>query len=76
MAVKDFDISENKDRDKKREEERQADQASHTKFPSNTKESRTIEVKNAHASGDGSFGRNESSVPEQEPRLGQDNSVY
>ena len=37
---------------------------------------RLIELKNAHATGDGSFGRSESSLPDDEAQKKQGNSNY
>ena len=74
MSVKDFDTSENKDRHNKGEEGRGKKENSKEEFPE--KEKKTVEVKNAHASGDGSYGRNESNIPEEGPRFSKDDSIY
>jgi hypothetical protein len=75
MAVKDFDTSENKDRAKK-DERGDMQEGSREKISEKINEKGTVEVKNAHASGDGSYGRNESNIPEERPSFGNDDSIY
>lgn len=66
MAKKDFTGNENIDRDKKAGQD--ADSASDNKrpYPEEAKRIGETEVKNAHASGDGSFGRNDGSLSDRE----------
>ena len=65
MAKKDFSGSENIDRNKKGSENESL-QSEASQNQTDQREPGTTEVKNAHAVGDGSFGRNESSLPEKE----------
>ena len=57
MSIKDFDVNENIDRDKNRHNEEVGKKANAEGQPQNAKNSGATEVKNAHATGDGSFGR-------------------
>jgi hypothetical protein len=66
MAVKDFDTTENRDRDKRSSEDWQSHHDTGKRFPDEAKGIGEVDVKNAHASGDGSFGRNDESVPEEQ----------
>jgi hypothetical protein len=67
MAVKDVDITENEDREKdKKIENENLLQTATGLLPANEKGIEESEIKNAHASGDGSFGRNDESVPDKE----------
>lgn len=76
MTKKDFETSENIDHEKKdhdaRKQEATGDQKEKdTAYPAKT------EVKNAHASGDGSFGSNEGRLPEEEePDRSASNNAY
>jgi hypothetical protein len=68
MAKKDFEITENQDRekDKRMDEDWKSHHTSGDRYPENAKGIGETDVKNAHASGDGSFGRSEGSLPEKE----------
>jgi hypothetical protein len=67
MAVKDVDITENEDREKdKKIENENLLQTATGRFPAKEISIDEKEIKNAHASGDGSFGRNDESVPDKE----------
>jgi hypothetical protein len=57
MSIKDFDVNENIDRDKNKHNEEEGKQSSVKGQLKNEKRSAETEVKNAHATGDGSFGR-------------------
>jgi len=68
MAVKDFDSNENTDRqkDKKIDEDWKSHHTTEDRYPDAAKGIAETDVKNAHASGDGSFGRNDESLPDKE----------
>jgi len=68
MSVKDFDVNENIDRDKKHrnEDEEKSHQKASEPQEANAGSSNFTEVKNAHATGDGSYGRNDESLPEND----------
>ena len=74
MATKDLDTSENKDRNKNLQN--QPDLPATANDDEETKASDKAEVKNAHATGDGSFGRSESSLPDSEGQKKQGSSTY
>ncbi len=63
MAVKDFDTSENTDTNKKASEDLKKSDSSRTNEPDSAKGTEATETKNAHASGTGTIGRTESSLP-------------
>jgi hypothetical protein len=72
MAIKDFKGNENQDREpEKFSDKKQAE----IKLPI-TEEHESTQIKNAHATGDGSFGRNESGLPDQEAKKEQSNNAY
>ncbi len=75
MSVKDFESSENIDREKK--EKMNEDWESHhtttDRFPDEAKGIAETEVKNAHAAGDGSFGRADS-IPENDEQKTNDSN--
>ena len=66
MAKKDFEMSENQDRekDKRIDEDWKSHHTTGDRYPEAAKGIGETDVKNAHASGDGSFGRNDGSLPE------------
>ncbi|MFL5811284.1 MAG: hypothetical protein ACJ749_17310 [Flavisolibacter sp.] len=66
MAIKDFDTSENKDRDKKAAGDWKSHHTTGDRYPEKAKGIGETDVKNAHATGDGSFGRNDESIPDKE----------
>ncbi|RYZ31048.1 MAG: hypothetical protein EOO10_00530 [Chitinophagaceae bacterium] len=68
MSVKDFDVNENIERDKNHQngEDWKSHQKAVDPQAENTKSTNLTEVKNAHATGDGSYGRNDSSLPEDD----------
>jgi hypothetical protein len=73
MSIKDLDTSENKDGDSnaaKHQEESQDLTSGKIKLPGET------DIKNAHATGDGSYGRNDESLPEEDAGDGKVESVY
>lgn len=63
MAKKDFDSSENIDHAKNAQE---SASASGDLYPKEENESATTDVKNAHAAGDGSYGRSEKLLSDDE----------
>jgi hypothetical protein len=67
MAMKDSDTNENKnsEKDKRIDEDWKAHHTTTDRYPEEAKGIAETEVKNAHASGDGSFGRNDG-IPESE----------
>lgn len=72
MAKKDFEMAENQDRDKDKriDEDWKSHHTTGDRYPQNAKGIGETDVKNAHASGDGSFGRNDESLPEKENEEG------
>jgi hypothetical protein len=68
MTKKDFEINENKDieKDKKMDEDWKSHHTTLDRYPEEAKGIAETDVKNAHASGDGSFGRNDGSLPDGE----------
>lgn len=58
MAVKDSSVTEDNDLHKRKPAEKIADDNAAAQIPSE-------EIKNAHASGDGSYGRSDGSLPEE-----------
>ena len=78
MSVKDFDISENIEREQN--QKTGEDWKTHHK-PANAKPGNTgpepkTEVKNAHATGDGSYGRNDGSIPENDEKENMRDNIY
>lgn len=70
MAKKDFEMAENQDREKDQQinEDWKSHHTTGDRYPDNAKGIGETDVKNAHASGDGSFGRNDESLPEDEDK--------
>lgn len=68
MAKKDSEMNQNTDREKDRkiEEDWKSHHTTQDRYPEEAKGIGETDVKNAHATGDGSFGRNDSSVPDGE----------
>lgn len=66
MAVKDSDTSENNDRGKKASEDWKDHETTDKRYRENAKGVGETAIKNAHATGTGSIGRNESSLPEED----------
>lgn len=75
MATKDYDMTENKDMDKKHPDEATS-QPQKMVGEQEEKRGEKTEVKNAHASGDGSFGRNDSSVPDEDDESKKGSTPY
>ena len=63
-----METNENMDREKKEriDEDWKSHHTTGDRYPENAKGIGETDVKNAHASGDGSFGRNDGSLPDQE----------
>jgi len=79
MAKKDFEMSENTDREKdsKIDKDWKSHHTTGDRYPEEAKGIGETDVKNAHAAGDGSFGRNDSSLPEEENEEGsKDDANY
>jgi len=78
MAIKDYEMSENMDHKNQQESarEQQARPDGAANAAGSEQGGGKTEVKNAHASGDGSFGRNESSIPENHDEEKGRDSVY
>ncbi|MDQ6609643.1 MAG: hypothetical protein M3Y85_07465 [Bacteroidota bacterium] len=74
MAIKDIENIENLDRHKRPAENKEPDFSSIKKFPDNAPGIGEPDIKNAHATGDGSYGRNDSSLPEDEEEKKEDNT--
>ena len=70
MATKDLDLNDNKEqeKDKKIDEDWQSHHTTTDRYPEEAKGIGETDVKNAHASGDGSFGRNDESLPEKDDK--------
>ena len=68
MAKKDVELNENEDRekDKKIEEDWKSHHTTQDRFPDEAKGVAETEVENAHATGDGSFGRNDTGLTDDE----------
>lgn len=67
MEPRDFQSSENQDREKKRriDEDWKSHHTTGDRYPDEAKGIGETDVKNAHASGDGSYGRNDGSLPDE-----------
>ena len=76
MTKKDFTTTENKDREAAAANDRQSHHDETDRYPKEAKGIGEVDVKNAHASGDGSFGRNDESIPDREEEPPQDDNVY
>ena len=76
MTKKDFTATENTDRGKPSEEEPALHQDETTQFTNEANGSGEADVKNAHATGDGSFGRNEGSLPDAEAAPPKNDNIY
>lgn len=76
MTKKDFTPTENKDRENAGAEDWRMHHDETKHFPEEAKGIGEVDIKNAHATGDGSFGRNEGSLPEKEEDRPKDNNVY
>ena len=72
MTKKDLTSSENIDHNKKAQEDWESHHATGDRYPEEAKGIAETEVKNAHASGDGSFGRNDGSLPETDEKETKD----
>lgn len=68
MAEKDYSPLENEDRGKNKRinEDWKTHHTTGDRYPEEAKGIGETDVKNAHASGDGSYGRNESPLPEKD----------
>ena len=68
MTKKDLEINENRDieKDKKIDGDWKSHHTTGDRYPEEAKGIAETDVKNAHASGDGSFGRNDASLPDAE----------
>ena len=76
MAKKDYSGSENIDREKKDAGNDRLQSGGNNNYTGQSEKEKT-EVKNAHASGDGSFGRTEGSLPDiEEEEKEKGNSNY
>jgi hypothetical protein len=76
MAIKDLDTSENKDRNSKTDEAQQDSQNATGNILEEGKTASTVEVKNAHATGDGSYGRNDESLPDEDAEVKKGENNY
>jgi hypothetical protein len=66
MTKKDLNNSEHIDRNKKTQEDWESHHTTGDRYPEEAKGIGETDVKNAHASGDGSFGSNESRLPDED----------
>jgi len=76
MTKKDFTATENRDREQDAEKDWQSHHDETNQFPKEAKGIGEVNVKNAHATGDGSFGRNDGSVPDKEEEPPKDSNAY
>ena len=78
MAKKDYTASEDIEREKneRADEDWKSHHTTGDRYPENAKGIGETDVKNAHASGDGSFGRNESALPDEEKNEPLNNNSY
>ena len=76
MAAKDLNANENIDRDKKTKENWEPHHTTGKRYPEEAKGIGEPDIKNAHATGDGSFGRNDESVPEREEKEKKNDNNY
>ncbi|GAA4733013.1 hypothetical protein [Flavisolibacter ginsenosidimutans] len=76
MTKKDFTSTENKDREMAAEKDWQSHHDETTHYPEEASGVGEVDVKNAHATGDGSFGRNDESIPDKEEDRPKDNNTY
>ena len=76
MATNDLNANEYTDRDKKAEEDWELDHVTGKRYPKDAKGIGEPDIKNAHASGDGSFGRNDESVPDKEEAEKNNDNTY
>ena len=74
MSIKDFDVKENIDRDKNKHGEEGKRTGSEGQLD-NEKRSGETEVKNAHATGDGSFGRADE-IPDSDRDADTKDNIY
>ena len=74
MSIKDFDFNENIDRDKNKRNEEEGKRSS-AEGQKNEKRPGVTEVKNAHATGDGSFGRADE-IPDSERDADTKDNIY
>jgi hypothetical protein len=78
MSVKDFDISENIEREQNQKtgEDWKTHHTPANAKPENSGQEPKTEVKNAHATGDGSYGRNDGSIPENDEKENMRDNIY
>lgn len=76
MTKKDSTATENKDREGTAAKDWQSHHDETKRYPEEAKGVGEVDVKNAHASGDGSFGRNDESVPDKEEDRPQNDNAY
>ncbi|HEY0040562.1 MAG TPA: hypothetical protein VGB71_07870 [Flavisolibacter sp.] len=78
MAKKEPDMNENTDRekDKRIEEDWKSHHTTQDRYPDEAKGIAETEVKNAHASGDGSFGRNDTGLTDDSEQETKTDNTY
>jgi hypothetical protein len=79
MTKKDPSNSENIDLSKKVQEDWESHHTTSDRYPEEAKGIAETDVKNAHASGDGAYGRNESSIDNEDTKSKEepaDDSAY
>ncbi len=76
MAIKDLDSSENKSLSQSSSGEFMKQGNGNKDLIKTDSAADEVVVKNAHAVGDGSYGRNDGSVPEEEPKEDKDDNTY
>ena len=78
MSVKDFDVSENIDREKNQKsgEDWKSHQGAAGEKSKDKEPPAKTEVKNAHATGDGSYGRSDESISETDDKENMSDNIY
>lgn len=74
MTKKDPNVNENIDRDKNAKEDWESHHTTTERYPEEAKGIGETDVKNAHASGDGAYGRNETGVGEEKEEAKDDDT--
>lgn len=74
MTKKDPDINENIGRDKKAKEDWKSHHTTTDRYSEEAKGIGETEVKNAHASGDGAYGRNETGVGDEKEKTEEESA--
>lgn len=71
MAKKDMNNSENIDHNKEAQEDWESHHTANDRYPEDAKGIAETDVKNAHAAGDGAFGRNDDGLDSDDAETGE-----